>query len=310
MRKLRRRESRWTFKNAGKAIAAFMFSPFLPYYTLILGLTSEKKKVIAEGLLYAIAFTSALAAPAFFGEISAFLVAGSYLASGVRMFQLRDMWLPMSGGNPQRQILHPPPYSQIGSRRYPETPPQVTQRPPRQVESGSKGQTPPPYAGSSSSTAATPSPEPATSGLPDDLSGSLEWVSSTAKRNKQRIPSEAYISVLELSQELSALIDNEHKSPSGDAEFEYELESLAGQYLPAVLKGYLAIPPALIEQVQPNGKTPNVELVEQLELLSGQTEALYMSRYSHTTAELTTTGNFLRERYGHRKSDAFDFGVE
>lgn len=301
-----RRGSRWTLKNIGKAIAAFMFSALLPYYVLILGLVSKKKKVIAEGALYAIAFTAAVSAPSSFDMFAPFLVVGSYIGSGVRMYQLMDLWLPVSGGAAQRQIVHPPPYSQIGSRRDQEVPTQQPQKP-REARPASKNASPPPF---SAPAPPAPSPKPATSGLPDDLSGSLEWVSSTAKRNKQRLPSEAYVSVLEISQELGALIDTEYKNPSGDAEFEYELEALVSQYLPAVLKGYLAIPPALLEQVQPNGKTPNVELVEQLELLAGQTEALYVSRYSQTTAGLTTTGNFLRERFGHRKSDAFDFGVE
>lgn len=300
-----RRRSRWTLKNVGKAIAAFMFSALLPYYVLMLGLVAKKKKVIAEGALYAIAFTAAVSAPSTFDVFAPFLVVGSYIGSGVRMYQLRDLWLPISGPAPRGQIAHPPPYSQIGSRRYNEPPMQQTQAP-REAQPAPRDTSPPPFAASTPA----PSPKSATSRLPSDLSGSLEWVSSTAKRNKQRLPSEAYISVLEISQELGALIDTERVSPSGDAEFEYELEAMASQYLPAVLKGYLAIPPALIEQVQPNGKTPNVELVEQLELLAGQTEALYTSRYNETTAGLTTTGNFLRERFGHRKSDAFDFGVE
>jgi predicted phage gp36 major capsid-like protein len=61
---------------------------------------------------------------------------------------------------------------------------------------------------------------------------------------------------------------------------------------------------------QPNGKTPNDELAEQLQLLSRQADALHSSRHSQTSAELTSTGNFLRERFGHHHQGAFDFGIE
>lgn len=345
--------SRWTPGNVAKMVAAVLFGSFLPFYVLIVGLSSKKKKVITEGALYAGAFVFSFPLTVLFPGLSGLLITGTYVASAVRMYQLRNVWLPYPRSNTWGQIAHPPPYSQIGSYRQPGAPAQIPPTSPRgQAQPAHRDAGPPPYhsplhaplpysappptappsstppssASSPSSSAssgrnssgarpssANPSGHPAQSAqsnLPEDLSGSLDWVSATAKRNKQRLPSEAYISVLEISQELSALLDAESKDPSGDAEFEYELEALAGQYLPAVLKGYIAIPPALVEQVQPNGKTPNAELVEQLELLAGQTSALYSSRYSHTTAELTTTGNFLRERYGHRKSDAFDFGVE
>ena len=100
MTSVSRRRSRWTLKNVGKAIAAFMFSALLPYYVLILGLVAKKKKVIAEGALYAIAFTAAVSAPSSFDAFAPFLVVGSYIGSGVRMYQLRDLWLPAATTNP------------------------------------------------------------------------------------------------------------------------------------------------------------------------------------------------------------------
>ncbi|MCM3659410.1 hypothetical protein M3148_00140 [Georgenia satyanarayanai] len=77
-----------------------------------------------------------------------------------------------------------------------------------------------------------------------------------------------------------------------------------------VLRGYLAIPPNMVETGQPNGRTPNEELAEQLQLLAGQAEALHASRQSRVPAQLTTTGNFLREKYGNLHREAFDFGVK
>ena len=98
----------------------------------------------------------------------------------------------------------------------------------------------------------------------DDLSTSLTWVSSLAKQNKHRLPADTYVTILETCQMLDSVIDTESRQPSADAGFEYELEAVVSEYLPAVLQGYLAIPPSMVENRQPNGKTPNEELVEQL----------------------------------------------
>ena len=314
--------SRWTWKNVARGFAAYVFGAFVAYYVLIIGLAAKKKKVIAEGAIYAAVFSLMIALPTgFLGALPAFLAVGAMIGSGVRSYQLRDLWLPRRGSERQMgRIAHPPPYSQVGSRQYQQIPAQqfytmptsgVPQPAPQPVPRNFAQAGPPASQAAAFPTPApTPAPKPAMSGLPGDLSVSLDWVASTAKRNKHRLPAEAYIAILETSQELDALIDAEQKDPSQDAEFEYELEAMVNRYLPSVLRGYLAIPPSLIEQVQPNGKTPNAELVEQLDLLAGQASALYSSRYSHTTAELSTTGNFLRERFGHQTKQAFDFGVE
>lgn len=310
---MNRQPSRWTPKNVGKGIGAFFLGGFAAYFVFVIGLYSKKPKVIAEGALYAIVFSAMIAlSPGSLGALPAFLGVGAMVASGVRSYQLRDLWLPLPNSPLQQgRIAHPPPYSQIGSRPYQDFTLQqpLAMPPPRIPEPTPRGYAQPQPPVRQAATYPTPAPHSTSSGLLDDLSSSLEWVTSTAKRNKQRIPSEAYIAILEVAQELDALIDAERKSSSNDAGYEYELEAMVTKYLPSVLKGYLAVPPSMIEQIQPNGKTPNMELVEQLELLSGQTGALYSSRYNNTAADLSTTGNFLRERFGHRK-DGFDFGVE
>ncbi len=143
-----------------------------------------------------------------------------------------------------------------------------------------------------------------------DLSPDLVWIASHAKQNKHRLPSGAYVTILETSQTLDAVIDAEIRQPSKDARFEYELSAIIREYLPAVLRGYLAIPPAMVENRQPNGKTANEEFDEQLQLLSRQADTLHSSRHRQTSAELTSTGNFLRERFGHHQKGEFDFGIE
>ncbi|MCC9205886.1 hypothetical protein [Arthrobacter sp. zg-Y769] len=144
---------------------------------------------------------------------------------------------------------------------------------------------------------------------PEDLSSALAWSAALAKRNRSRLPSEAYVSILETCQTLDAVIDAETRQPLGDPQFEYELSATVRDYLPSVLQNYVAIPPKMLETKQASGRTPNEELAEQLQLLAGQAETLHASRHRRTSAELTNTGNFLRERFGHRQG-GFDFGIK
>ncbi|MCQ1988214.1 hypothetical protein [Arthrobacter sp. zg-Y844] len=144
---------------------------------------------------------------------------------------------------------------------------------------------------------------------PEDLSSALAWSAALAKRNRSRLPSEAYASILETCQTLDAVIDAETRQPLGDPQFEYELSATVRDYLPSVLQNYVAIPPKMLETKQASGRTPNEELAEQLQLLAGQAETLHSSRHRRTSAELTNTGNFLRERFGHRQG-GFDFGIK
>ncbi|MCQ1957851.1 hypothetical protein NNX39_15255 [Arthrobacter sp. zg-Y826] len=138
----------------------------------------------------------------------------------------------------------------------------------------------------------------------------MSWVASLAKQNKNRLPAEAYVSVLETCQTLDAVIDAETRQPMGDPQFEYELTATVREYLPAVIRGYLAIPPSVVDNRQANGRTANEELVEQLQLLSRQADTLHSSRHRQTSIDLANTGNFLRERFGHQQGGGFDFGIK
>lgn len=142
----------------------------------------------------------------------------------------------------------------------------------------------------------------------EHLPSAVAWVRMHANRNRSRLPAGAHVTVLQTCQVLDAVLAAEQHEPTGDPRFEYELDALARKYLPAVLKNYLAIAPGRVDEPQPNGRTPNEELTEQLRILSGQAEALYASRHRRLTAELSTTGNFLREKFGDQ-TGAFDFKV-
>jgi hypothetical protein len=141
----------------------------------------------------------------------------------------------------------------------------------------------------------------------EHLPSAVAWVRMQADRNAHRLPADTHRTVLQTCQVLDAVITAEQREPTADPRFEYELDAMARRYLPAVLRSYLAIAPSRVQERQPNGRTPDQELTEQLRILSAQADALYASRHRRLTAELSTTGNFLREKYGHRQPDAFDF---
>ena len=267
--------SRLTGGNVIKVALAVVLFPFLAYLLLLIGLRVKNKKVIIEGAVYAGLFSVALAVPeeSTLYDLSAVLIVGSLGASIVRSYLLRDLWLHQRRLEPQ----------QVTSTHH---------------HASGQIQQPPPTAAF-----------PARSSAVDDLSSSLAWVTSHAKQNKHRLPSEAYVTILETCHTLDAVIDSQRTQPIEDARFEYELEAMVRQYLPTVLQSYLAIPPIMVDDTQPNGRTPNEELTEQLGLLAGQADALHSSRHRQTSADLTSNGNFLRERFGHHQPGGFDFGI-
>lgn len=262
--------SRLTVGNVVKVGLVVVFLPLLAYLVLLIGGVKKRLPVVLEGLLYAAGFTVSIFALDIIGLGGIFALT-SMAVSGVRAWHLRDLWLPR-----KRRWWH------------------------RFVPVESRGQVP---------ATLTPPPETAVEGA-DGRAATLTWVASLAKNNRLRLPSNAYVTFQRTCQLLDAVVETERREPSRDARFEYELDALVRDYLPGVLRGYLAIPPDMVETRQPNGRTPNEELAEQLQLLSGQAQALHTSRHSRTPAQLTTTGNFLREKYGDLHRSAFDFGVK
>ena len=267
--------SRLTKGSVVKVTLAVLFFPFIAFLMLLIGIRAKSKKVILEGAIYAVLFIAAFSVPkdSLLYTMAGLIGLGTIGVSAVRAYMLRDLWL----------------HTKVREPRH-----------------GDTLQSNPPTHAAFQPSSATASLAPSS----DDLSAALAWVTSHAKQNKHRLPTEAYVNILETCQTLDAVIDAERRQPSADARFEYELDAIVRRYLPAVLQGYLAIPPSMVDDRQPNGRTANEELAEQLQLLSGQSDALHTSRHGHTSAELTSTGNFLRERFGHHQRGGFDFGIE
>lgn len=263
-----------TMGNILKITVALIIFIFMPVLVLMVGIGRKNRKVITEGAIYVALFLAAFSTPedSPLYTLASFVGVGVIGVSAIRLYMLRDLWLRGKGEDPRHNV-------------------------PTQPDAATSPVHRPSPAGAS---AASPT---------EDLSRDLAWVASLAKQNKDRLPVDAYISILETCQTLDGVIDAETRQPVGDASFEYELTATVREFLPAVIRNYLAIPPSMLDNRQPSGRTPNEELAEQLQLLSGQAETLHTSRHRHTSAELTNTGNFLRERFGHRQGGGYDFGI-
>lgn len=278
-------------KTSVKILFAFMLLPFVSFLLLFVGAKAKNGRLMLEGAIYAAILLIAVSLPETIGGI---LMLGSMVASGARSFQFRELWLPKPTAVPR---LQPAPYY---------GPPVVAHFSQQPVA--------PTYPAPTYPAPTYPAPTyqapVASSSVDDDLSSALAWVVSRAKQNKHRLPSDAYVTILECCQTLDSVIDAEKQRPSTDAQFQYELEAMVREYLPSVLKNYLAIPAGSVNDRQPNGRTPVEELSEQLHLLNGQAEALHASRHGQASSELTSMGNFLREKFGHQQQARFDFGIE
>lgn len=265
--------SRFNPSNLVKIGLAVLFFPFVALLVLLIGISAKKKKVIIEGTVYAVIFFVAFSLPT--SDASSFAGVGSMFFSAVRSYMLRDLWLPAKERKSQVAYQTNAPSMAV---------PSLPQEPLATVSSFGP--------------------------VTKSLSSAVSAVSAQAKLNKHRLPGDTYVTILETCQLLDSVVDAEAQNPSSDARFEYELSALTKEYLPAVLQGYLAIPPSLVQEQQSNRKTPNEELSEQLRLLHSQAEKLHAVRHRQSSDDLTTTGNFLRERFGHHLQDGFDFGIK
>ncbi|MBO1752853.1 hypothetical protein J4G33_13650 [Actinotalea sp. BY-33] len=260
--------SRLTLGNVVKVTAVVVFFPLLAYLVLVIGAVRKNLRTTLEGLLYAGAFSVAVFVLDFWGP-PALLAVTATIASGVRSWHLRDLWLP-------------------ARRRW-----------------WKRGRP-------KASTDVEPARAPRTTAVEgsEHLPSAVAWVRRHADQNRHRLPGNTHQTVLHTCQVLDAVIAAEQHEPTADPRFEYELDAMARRYLPSVLKHYLAIAPSSVQERQPNGRTPDEELTEQLRILSAQADALDASRHRRLTAELSTTGNFLREKYGLGQPDAAEFRIQ
>jgi len=264
--------SRLSLPNALKVVLVVVFCPFIALLVLLIGIGAKSKKIIIEGAICSLVFFVALG---FHSDIAAFAGLGTMIFSAVRAYMLRDFWLPKRSEK-----------ATVESRL--NTPSLTGAAPVQELHPASQS----------------------FNSVKNSLTSAVAMISAEAKLNKHRLPGNTYVTILETCQLLDSVVDAETDHPISDARFEYELSAIIKEYIPSVLQGYLAIPPSLVQEQQPNGKTPNQELTEQLGLLQAQAENLHAVRHRRSSDDLTTTGNFLRERFGHHLQNGFDFGIK
>lgn len=267
--------------SAGKAlriVVAVLCIVFLPLVLLKAGIDKRSKKLILEGAVYSIVLFAAFSIPegSTLYTLAPFVGMGALALAGVRLYALRDSWL-----GPKIRAL-----SRIRT-----------------------GEAETSYRPTSSQLLVEDVDAPVASDTAD-LFGALTRAMEIAHLNKDRIPTDAAATISQTCRTLEAVVDAETRRPLGDPEFEYELGAIVREYLPAVLSTYLAIPASMVSARQANGRTPNEELLEQLQLLAGQAEILHSRRHRHTSRELTNMGNFLREKFADSQHTGFGFGIK
>lgn len=253
--------TRLTLGNVVKVAAVLVFLPLVASLVLVIGAVRRNLRVALEGLLYAGAFSVAVFVLDVWGP-PALLAVAAMAASGLRSWQLRDLWLPARRRRWKRALTE---ISTVGRR--------VRTRRTAAV------------AGSA------------------HLPSAVAWVRRHADRNRRRLPGDTHRTVLQICQVLDGLIAAEQRERTGDPRFEYELDVMAREYLPAVLGNYLAIAPSRVHERQPSGRTADEELTQQLQILLRQVDDLDAGRHRRLTTELSVTGNFLRDKYGHHEPD-------
>ncbi|UZN03886.1 hypothetical protein [Cellulomonas sp. S1-8] len=259
--------SRLTFGNVVKVAAVLVFLPLIAYLVLVIGAVRKDLRTALEGLLYAVTFSMAVFVLDVWGP-PALLALTAMVASGVRSWHLRDLWLPARRRWWKRALAEASTVVDRARTRH------------TIVVAGS-----------------------------EHLPSSVAWVRLHADRNRRRLPGDTHRTVLQICQVLDDVIAAEQHERTADPRFEYELDAMAREYLPAVLRNYLAISPSRVHERQPDGRTPVEELTQQLWILSGQADALDASHHRRLTAELSTTGIFLRDKYGHRQPEGSDTRV-
>ncbi|WP_434992177.1 hypothetical protein [Arthrobacter sp. Ld5] len=101
--------SRFTAGNVFKALLALLFSVFVAFFVLLIGIGAKNKKVMIEGALYAGVFILAFSLTGPEGSalynLTALAGLGSMAVAAVRCFMLRDLWLPRKNHRPQREVV-------------------------------------------------------------------------------------------------------------------------------------------------------------------------------------------------------------
>jgi hypothetical protein len=131
---------------------------------------------------------------------------------------------------------------------------------------------------------------------PDALRRRLWELVQFVNRSAGRLPVEAVVIARQVTDTIREVIETSDDRAL-DVYAVVQINGIVGDYLPTTLRTYLALDPAVTEQVGRSGRTPRAALREQLEsLLDAAVEMLQATR-AHDVDLLFSQGNFLRTKF-------------
>lgn len=143
-------------------------------------------------------------------------------------------------------------------------------------------------------------PQPVVAHCPEGLGSTdtLNWLESKALPQINGEAHNLLRNILTVAKELMPRLKELETQGMVQAENRSKLKQLLNNYLPSVLEGYLKLPSLYAKSARvAGGKTAQVLLVEQLQLLDGHVMELRDSVYSENINGLLASGQFLKEKF-------------
>jgi hypothetical protein len=135
----------------------------------------------------------------------------------------------------------------------------------------------------------------------EDMQQALAELRRQLKPNLGRLPQDASDLVATILDHLTEIVSR-WDALSTAADQAHTVQSMIGDYLPTSIQGYVNLPRTFAVSSRVEGKnTAHDELVQQLTILSTESEKIRTAVYSKDLDALRDQGRFLRDKFG--KSD-------
>lgn len=131
---------------------------------------------------------------------------------------------------------------------------------------------------------------------PDALLGSVFERVREVNASAGKLPAEGVVLARRVLDAVREVIET-----SGERELDvHAVVSIRGMledYLPTTLRAYLALDPAVVNEVRPSGRTPAQSFIEQLDVLWSSAMDLLDAIRAQDADALLTQGSFLRTKF-------------
>ncbi|SEP04543.1 hypothetical protein [Aquisalimonas asiatica] len=143
---------------------------------------------------------------------------------------------------------------------------------------------------------------PGRSDDPADLQAALRHTVDTAHG---RVSEPMQMLLDRIDQAIQSVLDSDLASMAG-RQAQFTVAATVNQYLPDTLDRYLQLPEDVaVSPVDQGGQTPHDMVVEQLDVLAGEMEAILADMHAGKVRELSAHGRFLEDRFS-RADDLLD----